>query len=505
MLCRKLKLLRKPQNKKFDKIYNGARYIYNKTVFLLNETQDLYKIPNKYSNYSWLDTCIPRSEINESQDEKNNILYPTIRNTSESVFLSKLEIRNLLVPEETLSNVSVLNETPSIVREGAVFEAIKNFKSAKTNIKKGNINHFTMSYKRKKDIKSWTISIRRSLSVIDCRKKKIEIVLKKYKKFFNNENIYNILFNSCIEILDQKNTIDPFYRCIEDLEKILVISASKDKINDIIKSIMILLADEWTNKDKNRRKFNIFPSFTDNTVYETSEEIPEITNDSFIHYDGFDYYLLLPYEYNEVNKKGEYVIATDPGVRIYQTIYCPDGFIIRIGEGAGYKLGRIGSIVNKLSRDLYQQKGNKKSRKKIKRKITRLRKRMLCLQTELHNKTSNLLTKISKIICLPDFGVKKICKKDKRKIGKKVVRAMLALGHYKHKEQMKTKSVQNNCIILHTKEPYTTKQCGGCGSLENFIGKNEIYKCKSCKLVIGRDDTSSRNNLMCNIRHSIRV
>ena len=50
------------------------------------------------------------------------------------------------------------------------------------------------------------------------------------------------------------------------------------------------------------------------------------------------------------------------------------------------------------------------------------------------------------------------------------MKGMLALGHYKHKEQMKTKSVQNKC-----------------------------------KLVIGRDDTGSRNNLMCNIRHSIRV
>ena len=81
----------------------------------------------------------------------------------------------------------------------------------------------------------------------------------------------------------------------------------------------------------------------------------------------------------------------------------------------------------------------------------------------------------------------------------------MALSHYKHKGQMKTKSVQNDCVILHTKEPYTTQQCGVCGTLNKFIGANKIYNCKSCNLKIGRDDTSSRNNLLCNIRHAICV
>ena len=127
---------------------------------------------------------------------------------------------------------------------------------------------------------------------------------------------------------------------------------------------------------------------------------------------------------------------------------------------------------------------------------------MLYLQTELHNKTSNLLTKIGHIICLPDFGVKKMVKKQNgRRINKKVVRAMMALGHYKNKTQMKNKSVDNNCKLLHTKEPYTSKQCGVCGAIDLKLGGKEIYSCKECGLKIGRDDTSARNNLMCNIRH----
>jgi putative transposase len=173
-----------------------------------------------------------------------------------------------------------------------------------------------------------------------------------------------------------------------------------------------------------------------------------------------------------------------------------------MGEGAGYKLARIGAIINKKTRELSQKKvKGRKKKKKIKKQILRLRKRMLKLQTELHNKTSNLLTKIGRVICLPDFGVKKMVRRgSKRKISRKVVRAMMALGHYKNKEQMKTKSVQNNCKILHTKEPYTTQQCGCCGKINN-VGSNKTYECKRCNLKIARDDTSARNNLMCNIRH----
>lgn len=536
MSCKKLKLLKKSQNKKLEQLYNGARRIYNKTVFLINETQNLYETHskcNKYDNFSWLDTNDHHRIHNPSYEgdisekynnfewvkdneniislkkEESEISIVPERNTKESVFIGKLEARDLLVPDKVLNDDPELKNTPSVVREGAVFEAIKNFKSARSNIKAGNIRHFTLGYKKKKAIKSWTVSIRRNIDVLDCKRKKIENEIKRLKKYFNEdvrEHLYNVLVSSCIEILRQKDTIDPFHMCVENLQKILTGSVNEGKLNDIIKDIMIMLAESWINKEKNRRKFKCFSSFTDGSIFETTEEIPEINNDSFIHFDGFDYYLLLPYTYTREVRKEGYVLATDPGVRTYQTVYCPDGFIIRIGEGAGYKLARIGSIVNKLTRDLNQKKGTRKSRKQVKRRILKLRKRMLCLQTELHNKTSNLLTKIGRIICLPDFGTKKMSKRGKkRKISRKVVRAMMALGHFKHKEQMKTKSVQNDCIILHTKEPYTTKQCGSCGFLGNNIGSDKIYNCKRCNLSIGRDDTSSRNNLMCNIRHDICV
>ena len=534
MMCKKIKILRNPQNKRFDMLYHGARLIYNKTIFLINETQDLHKISEKNNNFAWLNGTMEHHRVVNDDyqgdvSEKNHnfawldnhidsqvlkkpeaeLSILPVRNTTESVFFNKIELRNLLVPDSSLSSDPVLINTPSVVREGAVFEAYKNFKSAKSNLKAGNIKYFNMKYKKKKDIKSWTISIRRNITVLDCKKEKIESILNKCKKYFNpdtSKDLYNVLFDACIEILDQKDTNDPFIECVSDLEKILDNSVVKNKINKIIKDIMILLSSLWSSKVQNRRKFNIFPSFTDNSEYETSEEIPEINNDSFLHYDGFDYYLLLPYSSSVLEKKEGYVLSTDPGVRVYQTVYCPDGFIIRIGDGAGYKLGRIQSLVNKMTRDIKQKKGRKKSRKKLKDKILRLRKRILHLQTELHNKTSNLLTKIGRIICLPDFGVKKMCKRGKkRKISKKVVRAMMALSHYKHKGQMKTKSVQNDCVILHTKEPYTTQQCGVCGTLNKFIGANKIYNCKSCNLKIGRDDTSSRNNLLCNIRHAICV
>jgi putative transposase len=108
-------LPRRSQKRLLEAWRHGARYSYNKAVFLMNET---------------------------------------------SVF-QKHYLRDLITPHEVCGHVPWLLDTPKDIRAGAVFEAAKNAKAAFTNLRQGNIQHFDLSFKskRKEDANGWTIEV----------------------------------------------------------------------------------------------------------------------------------------------------------------------------------------------------------------------------------------------------------------------------------------------------------------------------------------------------------
>lgn len=77
---------------------------------------------------------------------------------SSNIYYSKLELRNLITPADKCSKIKWILETPKSIRESAVFEAHKNYKSALTNLSNGHIKHFTLRYKSKK-LKTWSYKI----------------------------------------------------------------------------------------------------------------------------------------------------------------------------------------------------------------------------------------------------------------------------------------------------------------------------------------------------------
>lgn len=75
---------------------------------------------------------------------------------NEDSSLSKLDLRNIIVPVKNCSRIPWILKTPKSVREGSVFEAYKNQKACFTNLKNNNIKKFKMKFlSRKKE--SWTI------------------------------------------------------------------------------------------------------------------------------------------------------------------------------------------------------------------------------------------------------------------------------------------------------------------------------------------------------------
>ena len=65
------------------------------------------------------------------------------------------------------------------------------------------------------------------------------------------------------------------------------------------------------------------------------------------------------------------------------------------------------------------------------------------------------------------------------------------LSHYKFKQRLFHTADINNCNVVIMGEAYTSKTCTKCLH-ENSPGRN-IFKCKSCNLIIDRDRQGSRN------------
>jgi putative transposase len=55
------------------------------------------------------------------------------------------------------------------------------------------------------------------------------------------------------------------------------------------------------------------------------------------------------------------------------------------------------------------------------------------------------------------------------------------------------------CDVRIIDEYYTTKTCGNCGNINNFVGNSDIFWCPCCKIEMHRDYQAARNIYLKNI------
>ncbi len=248
----------------------------------------------------------------------------------------------------------------------------------------------------------------------------------------------------------------------------------------------------WTiNIDKsNIKMYDAYGKQTAFSLYEEtgviySNEKFKIKNDCKIHFDGINYFILVPEEkslYEESHK--QYFCSLDPGSRKFQTLYSPEGEVINIGERASDKLYCL--LLN-LDEAISQ---------KNKHLEMKLRIRISNLQKELHNKVSRFLCENYHNIIIPKLTKENdIINKKTRKIKTKTVRQMVVLGHCKFIEKLKTKASEYTDVqVKIVSEEYTSQTCLKCHKLTKT--SNELYKCKHCLFEIDRDFLGSRNILL---------
>lgn len=220
------------------------------------------------------------------------------------------------------------------------------------------------------------------------------------------------------------------------------------------------------------------------------ENIP-IEHDCRISYQNEKFYLLIPFEKKEKETIPKYdIISLDSGIRTFQTGYCPEGHTVEIGKNPLDKLRRQLEridILNRVWTEVLNRKGKMRKQRHIYEKMSNR-------VDDLHWKTIKFLTEGYKTIVISDFKTKSLLKR--KELGRTSKRILGILSHFKFVQRLieKCKSKGNELHI--TDESFTSKTCGKCGRINQFLGSSKDFVCPFCDYESDRDINAGRNILL---------
>ena len=230
----------------------------------------------------------------------------------------------------------------------------------------------------------------------------------------------------------------------------------------------------------------------------TKENLPKefLNHDCDIHFDGLDYYIIVPIEIIKNKKKWKnHIISVDPNVVDIHTNYDPINEIsYEIGKGFSNKIFKFLKKIDKLITN--KSKETKKNKKTIELIIKKIRRRIQNIQMDTHNKIANFYCDNYDNVIIPQFKSKEMTKKQNRKISSIIVRKMNTISHGKLLKKLKTKAEEKNTKIIIQEEAYTTQMCGKCNYFQKDIECKRI--CSGCSFNHYRDINASRNILFKN-------
>jgi putative transposase len=137
------------------------------------------------------------------------------------------------------------------------------------------------------------------------------------------------------------------------------------------------------------------------------------------------------------------VVALDPGVRAFQTLYDPQeaaveqwgegdqGRIIRLCEHLDALMSRIGRAAAQRGGSRWEAEKRRKHVRRLRRAAGRLRQRIRNLVDDLHHQLAAYLVDNYALILLPTFFTSEMVPRRGRVIRSKTARSMLTWGHYR--------------------------------------------------------------------------
>ena len=172
------------------------------------------------------------------------------------------------------------------------------------------------------------------------------------------------------------------------------------------------------------------------------------------------------------------------------TGYDPTGLAIEWGCGqTNARLWRLANTANGIRARAAKPEAGHRKRRHMRREPRRASANMV---DELHHKFAAWACANYDLILLPEFQVKGMARKGRRRIGKKTVSSMYTLAHYRFRQFIAHKARQRGVTLLLVGEAYTSRTCGRCGRMHE-VGARKLFVCPYCGLTVDRDIAAARN------------
>lgn len=209
----------------------------------------------------------------------------------------------------------------------------------------------------------------------------------------------------------------------------------------------------------------------------------KMKNDCRLLNIGDEWFLVIPLNKELKTCTSNGSCALDPGVRKFHTIYSPDKVtMIKTRKSLKRKL------YIKLDKLRSSRAKNLISDTKYRTQYRQIQKRLNNLTDDMHYRVINYLLSNYRVIHIPKFQSRNMCKILRNSTN----RELFSLKHYLFRTRL-IHCAGHGFEINVCNESYTSKTCTRCGTLNNTIGKSEMFKCNNCTLSIDRDINGSRN------------
>ena len=311
--------------------------------------------------------------------------------------ISLKELRTKFVVKSGISkDKSWVLDTPSQVRDEAVRDLLKNFRS---NFAKVKEHGFTMKFKSKKEDKDSIVI--RVQDYRGCTKEVLDALRKRKRgKWIKKKKGYG---------------------------------PKKGKKNE--KKIRPgRYVVKWMKKRRWKGGAYLCPKHFGNQPIESSEPLPQILpGDSRLIRTRLNQYFLCipqPLEIQPERQRLDYlqggkkIIALDPGVRTFNTGYDLEGNAFEWGKSDIERIFKLCHRQDRLQSEWSKEEVKHRKRYKLRRAARKIRKKIRNIVDEVHCKMIKWLCENYDIILLTLFETQRMVRKWKRKIGKETTRKL---------------------------------------------------------------------------------
>ena len=190
------------------------------------------------------------------------------------------------------------------------------------------------------------------------------------------------------------------------------------------------------------------------------------------------------------------IIALDPGDRTFITGFTNSGQILEVGRADKQRIIRLGCHLDQLQSQYSNKDLCHRNRYHMKKAAQRVRDKIRNLVDDLHCKLVKHLVHSYATILLPTFQTSKMVQKNHRSISSQTVRSMMTWSHYRFQQRLIHKIREAYwCRVMLVDEAYTSITCGKCGFIRSK-NKSKEFSCPQCHFEADRDIQAARNILL---------